>query len=113
MTFGGTVTIAANAFRVTDEWIESTNSDPNSMDPLSPYDVGAILLDPTAASQVANLPAAVSHDLMADLMNVGVAVTGYPASALGPSTGARAWPWTWEARTTDTAWPTAPTAFRE
>jgi V8-like Glu-specific endopeptidase len=84
VTFGGTITVPANVFRVAAEWITSTNSDPNSMDPLSPYDVGAILLDASVASQLASLPLAkVAQTSMADLRNVGVAVTGYSAAALG------------------------------
>jgi V8-like Glu-specific endopeptidase len=83
-TFGGAVTVAANVFRVTQEWINTTNTDPASMDPLSPYDIGAVVLDPAWARQLAAIPrAAVVETRMADLTNVGVATAGFPGSAPG------------------------------
>jgi len=74
---GATTTAAGKNGRVLQQWIDSTNPDPSSLNPISAYDAGVIVLDPTSAVDGV-APAAVRPTLLDDLRGHDLNVVGYP-----------------------------------
>jgi V8-like Glu-specific endopeptidase len=80
VTFNGTTPVTSTVVDVVEEWKDTTNTNPDSMSPLSPFDCGVIFLDNANANRLAAIPrAAVLRTTIDQIRNVLVGVVGYPS----------------------------------